>query len=974
MIVSKNLTILPATLTKMTNVWEQERLGNLSDIKSGDFVIKIKQSPIFKFPVYNGGSTYTGFYKEFNFLGPKVVISSRGAAGSVNYVKSNFWAGNSVFVLDFMKDKMVNLFFSYILLKNLEFKMRSMISSTGIPALSVKDVCKIKLFLCNLNEQQRIGNIFSLINSLITLHQRELKILKNFKKSLFQKMIVGKNLTILLATLTKMTNVWEQEKIGNICEFKNGKAHENLVVTNGKYTLINSKFISSDGEISKTTNIQLTPLQKDEITIVLSDIPKGKALAKTFIIDKNNKYTLNQRIGSLKVISLNNVYFINLIINRNKYFLNFDDKINQTNLTNLIILECKVNLTKNISEQNKIAVIFNNINSLITLHQRKLKILKNFKKSLFQKMIVGKNLTILPVTLTKMTNVWEQERLGKYFKIYRNVIYINDNQFYKQITIRNTGNIEKRNITQGIKIGRKRQFLIDLKTYPNTLTFIRQGVKDGGIGFVPDELNNAIVTENMPLFSISGCDINFLISLFRTFSYFKAAILNNPSTGSAQQAIHEKDWLISIIAFPNINEQKRIGIIFSLINSLITLHQRELKILKIFKKSLFVKMIVGKNLTILPATLTKMTNVWEQERLGNVTLLNKYKQYSASFLEKIRKDFGPIKLLPSSINYDWFTDFVNAENKYNNSEVITLGRARNANTKYWKGLFISSNNHIIESYDKNIIENYFLYWIIKVNEKKFYSEETTYPHFVIQDFNGLVFFFPIRIEQLKIISLINNISSLITLHQRELKILKIIKKSLFVKMIVGKNLTILPATLTKMTNVWEQERLGNVTLLNKYKQYSASFLEKIRKDFGPIKLLPSSINYDWFTDFVNAENKYNNSEVITLGRARNANTKYWKGLFISSNNHIIESYDKNIIENYFLYWIIKVNEKKFYSEETTYPHFVIQDFNGLVFFFPIRIEQLKIISLINNISSLITLHQRGQFRRENEKKIRNFVL
>ncbi|WP_338582784.1 restriction endonuclease subunit S [Mycoplasmopsis cynos] len=408
----------------------------------------------------------------------------------------------------------------------------------------------------------------------------------------------------------------------------------------------------------------------------------------------------------------------------------------------------------------------------------------------------------------------------------------------------------------------------------------------------------------------------------------------------------------------NLKEQTNISIIFDNINSLITLHQRELKILKIFKKSLFVKMIVGKNLTILLATLTKMTNVWEQERLGNVTLLNKYKQYSASFLEKIRKDFGPIKLLPSSINYDWFTDFVNAENKYNNSEVITLGRARNANTKYWKGLFISSNNHIIESYDKNIIENYFLYWIIKVNEKKFYSEETTYPHFVIQDFNGLVFFFPIRIEQLKIISLINNISSLITLHQRELKILKIIKKSLFVKMIVGKNLTILPATLTKMTNVWEQERLGNVTLLNKYKQYSASFLEKIRKDFGPIKLLPSSINYDWFTDFVNAENKYNNSEVITLGRARNANTKYWKGLFISSNNHIIESYDKNIIENYFLYWIIKVNEKKFYSEETTYPHFVIQDFNGLVFFFPIRIEQLKIISLINNISSLITLHQR----------------
>ncbi|WXA54448.1 restriction endonuclease subunit S [Mycoplasmopsis canis] len=381
MIVGKNLAILPTTLTKMTNVWEQERLGNLSDIKSGDFVIKIKQSPIFKFPVYNGGTTYTGFYNKFNFLGPKVIMSSRGAgAGTINYVKSNFWAGNSVFVLDFTKDKMVNLFFSYILLKNLEFKIRSMISSTGIPALSVKDVCKIKLFLCNLNEQQRIGNIFSLINSLITLHQRELKILKIFKKSLFVKMIVGKNLTILLATLTKMTNVWEQERLGNLYQFgKSGGTplSSNKEFYNGHIPFLSITDISnSDTYIYKTEkNITLKGLKNSSAWIVPKDsisLAMYASIGKVAIL-KNNVSTSQAIFNMVFSDELNLRDFIFYALKRMellKLWNSLSSSGTQSNLTSEIIKNYKITLTKNFSERHKINKLFNKIYSLITLHQR----------------------------------------------------------------------------------------------------------------------------------------------------------------------------------------------------------------------------------------------------------------------------------------------------------------------------------------------------------------------------------------------------------------------------------------------------------------------------------------------------------------------------------------------------------------------------------------------------------------------------
>ena len=41
-------------------------------------------------------------------------------------------------------------------------------------------------------------------------------------------------------------------------------------------------------------------LFKNDITMVMSDVPNGRALAKCFLIDKDNKYTLNQRICGLR--------------------------------------------------------------------------------------------------------------------------------------------------------------------------------------------------------------------------------------------------------------------------------------------------------------------------------------------------------------------------------------------------------------------------------------------------------------------------------------------------------------------------------------------------------------------------------------------------------------------------------------------------------------------------------------------------
>lgn len=131
----------------------------------------------------------------------------------------------------------------------------------------------------------------------------------------------------------------ELTTLGKSCEFFNGKAHEKSIDENGKYIVVNSKFISSDGKSFKRTNEQMFPLYKGDIVMVMSDVPNGKALAKCFIIDKDDTYSLNQRICCIRSKEFDTKYLY-YQLNRHEHFLAFNNGENQTNLRKDDILAC----------------------------------------------------------------------------------------------------------------------------------------------------------------------------------------------------------------------------------------------------------------------------------------------------------------------------------------------------------------------------------------------------------------------------------------------------------------------------------------------------------------------------------------------------------------------------------------------------------------------------------------------------------
>ena len=128
-------------------------------------------------------------------------------------------------------------------------------------------------------------------------------------------------------------NTWEQRKLREVAEYRNGKAHENEIDDDGEYIVVNSKFVSTNGKIKKFSNVQNEPLYKNEIAFVLSDVPNGRAIARTFLVDKSGKYTLNQRIAGITPHEDTDPYYLYIKMNRNAYFLKFDDGNKQTNLS-----------------------------------------------------------------------------------------------------------------------------------------------------------------------------------------------------------------------------------------------------------------------------------------------------------------------------------------------------------------------------------------------------------------------------------------------------------------------------------------------------------------------------------------------------------------------------------------------------------------------------------------------------------------
>ncbi len=234
-------------------------------------------------------------------------------------------------------------------------------------------------------EQQKIIDCLSSLDQVITAERQRLQVLKEHKKGLIQNLFPqeGETLPKLRFKEFEDSGDWEETTLTQVAYYENGKAHEQDIDSTGDFIVVNSKFISQDGDVRKFTNTAFCPANKGDVLMVLSDIPNGKAIAKCFLVDEDDRYTVNQRICRITPQNLNSkvLYYL---LNRNPYFLAFDDGVKQTNLRKEDVLNCPLLIPSDPKEQEAIADTLSSVDELINAQGEKVQTLKLHKKGLLQ--------------------------------------------------------------------------------------------------------------------------------------------------------------------------------------------------------------------------------------------------------------------------------------------------------------------------------------------------------------------------------------------------------------------------------------------------------------------------------------------------------------------------------------------------------------------------------------------------------------
>ena len=258
--------------------------------------------------------------------------------------------------------------------------------------VSGKQMANMELMMpTTMDEQQKIGEYFSNLDNLITLHQRKCEETKKLKKYMLQKMFPQNRKRVPEIRFAGFTDDWEQRKLGDLTTYRNGTGHEEKQSDVGKYELVNLNSISIDGGLKpsgKFIDEETETLIKDDLVMVLSDVGHGDLLGRVAIIPENNRFVLNQRVALLRNNGFADTKYLFSYINAHqRYFKLQGAGSSQLNISRGSVENFEVLLPKR-DEQKQIGECFSNLDHLITLHQRKYEELQKIKKFMLQNMFI----------------------------------------------------------------------------------------------------------------------------------------------------------------------------------------------------------------------------------------------------------------------------------------------------------------------------------------------------------------------------------------------------------------------------------------------------------------------------------------------------------------------------------------------------------------------------------------------------------
>ena len=273
---------------------------------------------------------------------------------------------------------------------------RSTKASTMMHELVAKDFLNEEIAVPSLEEQRQIGGFFDRLDSLITLHQRKYDKLCVLKKSMLDKMFPKGGSLYPEIRFAGFTDPWEQRKLGEVARRvtrKNENGDSDLPLTiSAQYGLVDQRTFFNSQVASKDMSGYFL-LHRGEFAYNKStsaDSPWGA-------IKRLEKYDMGC-VSTLYIcfeLLSGDPDFLVTYYETDRWYkavqLIAAEGARNHGLLNIApddFFETQICIPKRIDEQCRIGAVFNRLDSLITLHQRKLELLRNIKKSMLDKMFV----------------------------------------------------------------------------------------------------------------------------------------------------------------------------------------------------------------------------------------------------------------------------------------------------------------------------------------------------------------------------------------------------------------------------------------------------------------------------------------------------------------------------------------------------------------------------------------------------------
>jgi len=378
------------------------------------------------------------------------------------------------------------------------------------------------------------------------------------------------------------TDDWEQRKVGDTNTFFTDgnygeaypKASDMTDSSNGIPFLTGGNL--KGGKLDITGASYITPEKHAKLTsghLIEDDIViavRGSLGALGYVKSSNSGWNINSQLAILRTDKsvLSGKYLIQFLLS------GIGQKELLIRQTGSALKQLPIGAVKDVpipitsvEEQGKIGEFFEQLDNLITLHQRKCEEIKELKKYMLQKMFPKNGEKKPEIRFENFTDDWEQRKLGEVFEEYSEK---NHEELPALTIIQGGGTVRRDESDRAIqydkaslsnyKMVRKDDFILHLRSFEGGL---ERATCDG------------IISPAYHTFHGDEADSRFYYAFFRSYDFIKRKLVPH-IYGIRDGKSIDVDGLKSIkVPYPSYDEQRKIGDFLEEMDNLITLHQRK---------------------------------------------------------------------------------------------------------------------------------------------------------------------------------------------------------------------------------------------------------------------------------------------------------------------------------------------------------------------------------------------------------------